>query len=449
MGGDSPKYPGPTAEETTLQRDQTELLKLQQEILRRGVAEQQAISPYLYRQLGLTPQYDAAGRLTGFTEDPQFQQIMNLSRQYQLGQAEFAPEQLAATREQLAATRGLLPLQTDTLRSQLGLQGEQYEAQRGLLPLQTDTLRSQFGLQQEQNEFARRQQQRQELMQPDSYREMGLREVRDAQGNVTGFEQLPDELRDQGREIQRLQQERSLAALRGELPQDPALLRDLQEREALTRESLRRQLGGGGYATSTAGSEALGRFEEARAMTLDAARRNDLTMAESLGLARQQGNLARDQYRTGLMGSVRPTPFLQQPSLSGALGGTGGLAGLGALGGGGAGAGGGFAGLAALSGLPGQSSNLSGGFGDVFGGYNQIMGQLGQWRGNQFQANVSKSQQQQAENQMYGQIGGTVASTAAVVAAMAGGSSRSLKRDITALRPEDEEQTLGELMGDA
>lgn len=396
MGGGAAKYPAPTEEERQLQRQQAELLGLQQQQLQQGVAEQRAISPYMYRQFGLTPQYDTGGTLTGFATDPQFDQIMGLSRDYQLAQAQFAPEQLAA--------------------------------QRDLLPLQTDALRQQLALQAQQGGYNLEQQRLQELLRPELFREMGFTPTLDAEGKITGLERTAGEWGERGQEIQRLQEERSLAALRGELPTDPALLRDLERREALTREDLRRQLGTG-YATGTAGSEALGRMNEASAMTLDAARRADLTMAETLALNRQQGNLTQDQYRTQLMQSVRPTPWMQAPQLGGAAGGVGG-------------GGNAFAGLA---GLPGATTGAggSGGFGDVFGGYEQVMGQLGQWRGNQFQGNVAKQQQQQANNQLYG----SMAATSAMVAAVAA-SSRTLKSDITPLRPEDEQRTLGELMGE-
>lgn len=394
MGGGAAKYPEPTPEERQLQQRQSDLLTLQSGQLQRGVSEQQALSPYLYRQMGLTPQYDLSGNVTGFQTDPQFDRIMALNRDYQLGLAEFAPEQLAA--------------------------------QRGLLPEQTAAAESGLNLQTQQNLFNQRQQERQEAMLPQLYQEMGLREIRDAEGNVTGFERLADPTSERGREIQRLQEERSLAALRGELPTDPALLRDLQQREALKREELRRQLGTG-YGTGTAGSEALGRFEEARAMTLDEARRKDLTMAESLALNRQQGNLTQDQYRTQLMQGIKPTSFLQ--SASSPFGGAGG--------------GNAFAGLSGLSGLPGATTSLSGNFGDVFSGFNQVQGNLANWRGNQFQGRVAEQQQQQANNQLYG----SMAATSAMVAAVAA-SSRTLKADIAPMRPEDESRTLAELMGE-
>src|SRR5262245_46161937 len=56
----------------------------------------------------------------------------------------------------------------------------------------------------------------------------------DEEGNITSITARPDPLGEQTEEIQRLLNERSLAALRGELPVDPALERDItSQREAL------------------------------------------------------------------------------------------------------------------------------------------------------------------------------------------------------------------------
>ena len=81
-------------------------------------------------------------------------------------------------------------------------------------------------------------------------------------------------------------QARSLAALRGELPTDPTPLRELGTQEATLRETLRKQLGPG-FETSTPGMEALQKFREGRFGLIEGSRRGELTLAESLGLARQ------------------------------------------------------------------------------------------------------------------------------------------------------------------
>jgi hypothetical protein len=391
-GGGGVDYPEPTAEETGIQAEQRRMLQLQTQLLQGSSEEMRALAPILYQQMGLTPNYDpATGRLTGFTEDPQFTESQRIQRQLSL--------------DRLRGEADLYPLQRETLEKQLAMTQGEYD-------------------------WNARQQRLQSLLQPFQFEEMGLKPTMDASGNITGFEKIADPLSEQGKEIQRLQQERSLAALKGELPVDPALTRDLAEREALTRESLRRQLGAG-YGTTTPGSEALGEFEESRGMMLDAARRGDMTLAESLSLNRGRINEMQQQTNLANMQGVGPKAFSQASTLASAFGG-------------GSGAGGAM-GLAGIAGLGGQQS---GGFGSAMQNYQQLLGNFQQQRGQQFQGDVSKAQAQAAENQMYASTGTALAGTAAVVAALAGGSSRSLKRDVRPLGAYEESQTLAELMGD-
>ena len=83
--------------------------------------------------------------------------------------------------------------------------------------------------------------------------------------------------------------ERTQAALSGQLPVNPALLSDLAENERTLRETLRRQLGPG-FETSSPGIESLGEFGQRRSELLESARRGDLSLAEQLGISRQQAN---------------------------------------------------------------------------------------------------------------------------------------------------------------
>ena len=103
-------------------------------------------------------------------------------------------------------------------------------------------------------------------------------------------------------EITRGWLDRVLAAQRGDLPVNPALLRDLREQEQTLNEIMRRNLGPG-YATSTPGQEAFQRFGESRNLTLDAARREDMTMAEAMSLGRtQESEALRDNSLRRLLG---------------------------------------------------------------------------------------------------------------------------------------------------
>lgn len=64
----SPDYPEPTQEERDLQRSQSEMLNEQRDILRQQLREQQLLAPIIYKQLGIKPQYDEAGQITGYEE---------------------------------------------------------------------------------------------------------------------------------------------------------------------------------------------------------------------------------------------------------------------------------------------------------------------------------------------------------------------------------------------
>lgn len=149
-------------------------------------------------------------------------------------------------------------------------------------------------LQQEQIEILRQQRDiieqqaaQQNLIAPFLFEGLGLQPLFE-DGEITGFERLPEfETR---QEIQNQLLERSRAALAGELPADPGLLRNLEEGESQLRERLFKQLGAD-FETSTPGIEALSDFEKRRQEILDAARRGDITLAESLGQARDVANI--------------------------------------------------------------------------------------------------------------------------------------------------------------
>lgn len=103
---------------------------------------------------------------------------------------------------------------------------------------------------------------------------------------IVGLTQNEDPARDLREQNEQLLLERQNAALRGELPVNPALLSDLDEQEAQLRESLLQNLGTG-YETSTPGIEALSEFGERKAAILEATRRDDIAGAG--GLANQMG----------------------------------------------------------------------------------------------------------------------------------------------------------------
>ena len=165
----------------------------------------------------------------------------------------------------------------------------------------------------QQREMIQTQLDMQQLMQPILLEQAGLEPIIE-DGEIVGFDRIVDpqqeqldqlqqqffeqalaELQGEGdpeqAEIRQLLEERSLAALRGELPVDPGLERELSDQERELRERLRRQLGDG-FETSTPGIQALSEFETRKQQLLEGARRGDLTLAEQLGLARQSSQQA-------------------------------------------------------------------------------------------------------------------------------------------------------------
>lgn len=104
--------------------------------------------------------------------------------------------------------------------------------------------------------------------------------------------QAANERGPQEAELSKLLIERSLAAARGELPVDSAIIRDLDEGETLLRDRLRTQLGSG-FETSTPGIEALANYTKRRQEVIDGARRAELTLSEQLGLGREASQYAR------------------------------------------------------------------------------------------------------------------------------------------------------------
>lgn len=155
-----------------------------------------------------------------------------------------------------------------------------------------ELLAQQTALLQQQTGILEAQQKQQELLAPILFEQIGINAVRDEQGNIIGFEEEPDPLAGLRQEAEKLLLERSLAAQRGELPTSPQLLEELRVSEANLRESLRKSLGPD-FESTTGGSQALSQFTTTKENILESARRGDITLAESLGLAREESNRIR------------------------------------------------------------------------------------------------------------------------------------------------------------
>jgi len=155
---------------------------------------------------------------------------------------------------------------------------------------QEEALRAeQVGLLRNQRDILQKQEREQALVAPLLWKEAGVTPQYDETGQLTGFTPVDDPNKAMTQEIQQRLQQRTLAALKGELPDDPGLLRDLAERDRTMQETLRRNLGPG-WQTGTAGQNALTNLAESKQNILTNFRRGELSLAESLGLARQASN---------------------------------------------------------------------------------------------------------------------------------------------------------------
>lgn len=185
--------PKPSAAEQALQQEQVNLLRQQQASTQEMMRQQNLLSPILYKQMGISPQYDKSGKIIGYSEAPKSQQQQLMEQ-----------------------------LQSQTLQAALD-----------------------------------------EYSNPDN------------------------------KAINQMLRQRTLAALKGDLPVDPGLERNLKESRSQLEETLRKQVGPG-YATSTPGIQALADFD-ARANELRyGARTGQLSLAEQL----QGANAERANIRT-------------------------------------------------------------------------------------------------------------------------------------------------------
>lgn len=86
-------------------------------------------------------------------------------------------------------------------------------------------------------------------------------------------------------QVQKLASEREISALRGELPVDPAVERDISGQRQELQERLGKQLGTG-WETSTAGIQALSAQKQRELEMRDAVRRGEMTTSEAVAESR-------------------------------------------------------------------------------------------------------------------------------------------------------------------
>lgn len=188
---------------------------------------------------------------------------------------------------------------------------EPTQEERDLQREQTEVLRQQRDILLEQQRIS-------QLLNPILFKQSGFNPITDDSGRIIGFEEDPNDpalitqqleqriaeatLEDLPlrRQVEKGLLQRSLAALRGDLPVNPALTNDLTRAENELHSRLLDQLGPG-YETSTPGIEALAEFNKRKIELIEGARRDDLTLAEQLGAA----SALRAEQRANTLGAAR------------------------------------------------------------------------------------------------------------------------------------------------
>lgn len=140
-----------------------------------------------------------------------------------------------------------------------------------------------------QREIIEQQRSQQAILLPFLAEQEGFDVEVDANGNITSISKVPSELENKRKELEMAFTDRSLAALKGELPVSPALEQDLAKQERTLRDRLGAQFGPG-YETSSPAIETLGDFFAKSEALREGARTDQLTLAEQLGMAREQQN---------------------------------------------------------------------------------------------------------------------------------------------------------------
>jgi len=138
-----------------------------------------------------------------------------------------------------------------------------------------------------QREIIEQQRSQQKVLLPFLAEQEGFDIEVDEDGNITSINRVDTELDIKRKELEEGLVDRSLAALSGELPVSPALEREISDQETMLRERLAQQFGPG-FETSTPAIQTLGDFFQRSESLREGARRDQLTLSEQLGLAREQ-----------------------------------------------------------------------------------------------------------------------------------------------------------------
>lgn len=133
------------------------------------------------------------------------------------------------------------------------------------------------------------------------------------------YEKTEDDMTKKRKEIEGMQLDRSLKALKGELPVTATLAKELELGKRTLAEKLSRQLGPG-WETSSAGIQANAEYDRMATSLREAEQKDQLTTAEALSINRQAS-------RAGNTEAVQNTSSIGRVGASGLLSTSGGSAG--------------------------------------------------------------------------------------------------------------------------
>lgn len=154
-----------------------------------------------------------------------------------------------------------------------------------------------------QTQILQGQQKQQAVLLPFLAEQQGFDVTTDADGNITSIHKRDSELDRMKQELDQQLTQRQLDALAGNLPVSPALEKELGRQESTLREKLSKQFGPG-YSTTTPGIQALGDQNTNAEALREGARNAQLTLAEQLGIAREQQNQYTQQTNQDFLRQV-------------------------------------------------------------------------------------------------------------------------------------------------
>ena len=167
-----------------------------------------------------------------------------------------------------------------------------------------------------QRHILERQQEQNKVLLPFFAEQQGYNVTMSKGGRITSISERFDPDKEVKKQIERELDQRSLKALRGELPLDPGMERDLASQRKELENRLSSQFGPG-FSTASPAQEALQRYDESANILREGARTGQLTLAEQLGITRQQ---QREFTQSSGQDATRQWAVGDQLTLAGAFG---------------------------------------------------------------------------------------------------------------------------------